>query len=86
MKKQNTVSFSDIFNYTTEHFGMHWNKCNDVFFDKLFKFRGYSNIELDQMKWDLENGTLTEDDIIARKSIVKFMEKNKVKKMVVLGD
>jgi hypothetical protein len=86
-----TVSFADIFRYAEKNFGMHWNKCNDVFFNDLFRYKGHRIIHVEDMEYELEpeevtDAGLNEDQLTARKAIIAFMKDNNVKEMIVLGD
>lgn len=87
LTKKNTVSFADIFHYAEKHFGMHWNKCNDVFFDDLFDYQGHRELYLEEIKGDLEDEAmeLTKDQKTAREAVIAFMTENKVTEMLVLG-
>ncbi len=89
MRKQNTVSFADIFHYAEKYHDMHWNKCSDVFFRDLFSYKGHREIYLEEMEYELSEEadlSLSEDDKTARKVIIDFMKEKNVKKMLVLGD
>lgn len=94
-KQQTTVNFADIFHFAEKApFKVHWNTCNDIFFNDLLKYKGYDNIYLSDLKHDLEYNDehpeskylYTDDQKLARRIMIVFMESKKLKEMLVLND
>ena len=51
----NRVNYSEIFNYATEHYGINWNPCNNLFFHTLLEFRRTSKWYIDDLAEYIEN-------------------------------
>ena len=48
------IEFSDIFRYAEKEFGIHWNPCNDLFFDNVFEYRNLTKIYTIDLICDIE--------------------------------
>lgn len=53
-KRVLVINFSDIFHYATKNFGIHWNPCNDLFFDNVFEYRTLTKIYTIDLLSDIE--------------------------------
>ncbi len=88
MKRQTTVQFDEIFHYAEKHHGIDWNKCNDVFFDHVFPYKGSREIYLEDIEYELTeeaNSGFSKDQKMAREAMAGFMKSKKLKKVLVLG-
>lgn len=80
------VDFSEIFQFAEKEYGIHWNPCNDLFFNTdIIRYNRNTEIWLDEAKAEFEE----DEDTNYKKAheiIVAFMEKNNLTKMMVLCD
>lgn len=97
---QNTVGFDDIFDHA-KSFGVEWNPANDLFFsDSILNYKGYNDFDIAELNGELEDfktfeecGVLKEGDYPltpqwnkAKWIIRDFMQKKRVKQLLVLND
>lgn len=96
-KNKITVDFDEIFNYADEEFGVHWNKCCDIFHrNEILCTPESRNMEIclstieSNLKWDKEHPDskypYSEDNKLAYKILISFMEKHNLKEMYVIND
>lgn len=87
MKRQNTVSFDEIFRFAKEHSGVEWNECNRIFFDDIFRYKGHREIDVGDVKDELADGDLKLDtgQRKAREVLVAYFAKHRIRKLLVLG-
>ena len=97
-KKRITVDFDEIFHYAKEGFDVQWNKCCDIFHGSSEILTSpesknktiYKQDTEANLKWNEENPESkylnTEDDELAYKILISFMEKHKLEEMYVIND
>ena len=101
IKQNNSVSFSEIFNFASERFGVGWNPANDLFFgSEVLRYKGYDEFNLNEIMEftsfyndGREVRDFTDDEIKemgdtdkANFIIGRFMIENNIDKLLILND
>lgn len=90
-KKQTIIDFSEIFYFAEkEPFNLHWNRCNDLFFDTILTYKSSNNFYQQEAEAEfnayLNDSKYKDSDICKAWEIINaYMKGENLKEMLVLN-